>query len=113
MMREIPNVKVGAQVAFGLFAIRHDLNYLYDEVLKILGENTNGFTFPVAEYYYSGVIAVIHGRLGNISAARKNAVAALAAADKKHSGFARHPKVGLVDQPDPELHKELLSLASK
>jgi tetratricopeptide (TPR) repeat protein len=113
-MRIIPNVKPNAPVSYGLFVIEHKLSRLYPEVLKILNEfiDTNsGLTFPITEYYFYGIQAVILFRNGDFEEAKSFAVMAIIASTKRHSGFNRHPTVGLVILPDVELYKELIKIS--
>jgi tetratricopeptide (TPR) repeat protein len=109
-MRAIPNIKPSTQFSFGLFVIEHKISRLYKEAIMVLDEFTDRLEFPFIEYYYYGIRAVILNREGNGIEAKSIAIKALQASEKEHSGFSRHPGVGLVNQPNEIIHSELQRL---
>lgn len=109
-MRAVPNVKPNTQFSFGLFVIEHKINRLYKEAIMVLDEFTDRLEFPFIEYYYYGIHAVILNREGSSVEAKILAIKALQAFEKEHSGFSRHPKVGLVNRPSRIIHSELQRL---
>jgi tetratricopeptide (TPR) repeat protein len=113
-MREVPNVKPNVPFSFGAFVIERKISRLYKEVLRILdefNEMKNGTVFPITEYYFYGIKAIILNREGISKEAKPLAQKALAASEKQFSGFSRHPKVGLVNKTEEMLYNELVSIA--
>ena len=113
-MREIPNVKPNVQFSFGLFVIEHNISRLYKEALMILDEFKDigdGKVFPITEYYFYGLKAIVLHREGNIKEAKHLALKAITASEKQYSGFSRHPKVGLVNKKEDMFYNELASVA--
>jgi len=108
-IREQPNVRPNSPLRFGVFAVKYDWSDLYKEVLEVFEEfiDVGNLRFPKTEYYYFAVMAIISDYFGRKVEANEYAVAALAASRKKHSGFAYHPDVGLVETPDEDIDKKL------
>jgi tetratricopeptide (TPR) repeat protein len=111
--RVFPSVRTSCWLDFPWFVVLHQKTQLHDEVRAILGEFhfKNGLTFPVERYRYAAIRALLADADGNQSEAREFARAALQSAASTHSGFAYHPRVGLVREVDPEVHDRLTALA--
>jgi hypothetical protein len=76
----------------------------------MLDEFTGSLIFPIIEYYYCGIRAVLLNLDGKRIEAKPFAIKAIQAAGQEHSGLSHHPKVGLVNQPNEILHSELLKV---
>ena len=94
----------------GMFAVCHGREDLHDEVLDAFPEWST-LTFPIHRYQHSVVLAIISDSCGYREEARRFAQRALEAAAVTHSGFGYHPKVGLLDKPEPQIHKRVQRLA--
>jgi hypothetical protein len=66
--------------------------------------------FPQDRFEVASARSLIAAELGDADTAKAQAVAALAAATETHSGFARHPNIGLV-RPEAPLLLRLRRLA--
>jgi tetratricopeptide (TPR) repeat protein len=107
--RNKPNVHTYAPLGFGMFVVRNNRTDLYDETLAIFNEfiDSNEIIFPDAKYMYYSASAIIAERLNQKETARECAKKALQAANTDHSGFSRHPKVGLVKDRDKIIETKL------
>ena len=115
-MREFPNVKPNVQFTFGIFVIENNINKLYKKVMEILDEfdeMKSGIVFPVTEYYFYGIKAIILNREGDFVTSKPLTQKAIAASEKQYSGLSRHPKVGLVDETGNLFFNELVSIFNK
>ena len=113
-MREVQNVKPNVPFSFGTFVIEHRISRLYKEVLLILDEfidSKHGIVFPITEYYFYGIKAIILNREGYFKESTPFAQQAITASHKQHSGLSRHPKVGLVNKMADVFYNELISIA--
>src|ERR1043166_6834050 len=59
--RDFPNVRTQAWLSFGSFAVERQLTHLYYEVSDVLREfrDESGLTFPIIEYKYAAINAII------------------------------------------------------
>jgi len=110
-MRKRPNIKIN-DLGFCVFVLEHKLANLYPEVLQMLREYKEQLLFPVQEYYYFGVLAILASRLGDSESARRYASRALSASSKTFSSLPRHPTFGLVENKNSWTYKELKGLIS-
>ena len=107
-----PNVRTHAWIDFGWLAIQHGSAELYEDVLKMINEQPDPvLLLPFDRYRLNAVLAVIADELGEREAARRHATTALQAASESKSGLRYHPKLGLVKNVEPDLHRRLWSLA--
>ncbi len=67
--------------------------------------------FPVTQYKLALVMALIAWEQADRTTARRFARIALDASAKQESGLSYHPKVGLVEEPDEDLHARLEAIA--
>ena len=111
--RNFPNVRTNAWLRFGWFAVENGLSDLYDEVLAAFKEfnDNGGLSFPIEEYRYCAVQAIIAQSQGDHSAARQFAARAIIEASKEHSGFRYHAKLGLVKSQPNWMESKLRALA--
>jgi hypothetical protein len=102
-------------VKFGRFVVERHLTELFDEAVGILEEFRRdccrGLSFPVIEYRYFAIRALISDANGDTASARKYAETALAEAAKDHSGLRFHLTVGLVGTSGRWFEKQLKALA--
>jgi hypothetical protein len=112
--RLVPNVRCGVHLEFAwLIAVRR-IAERYPDAVERLEEftDTSDLLWPINQYRYFGALALISDALGDRDGARRWAGDALAAAGRSESAFPRHPKLGLVDQPESGVYNELLRLAA-
>jgi tetratricopeptide (TPR) repeat protein len=111
--RDFPNVRTKAWLDFGWLVVERQLTDYYDEVSQVLGEfrEEGGLRFPATEYRYAAIQALLADYRGNKARAREFAQQALAEAAKEHSGFRRHPTVGLVGSESNTFANRLMTLA--
>jgi tetratricopeptide (TPR) repeat protein len=114
-----PNGQIGAWLEFGRIAVEHALVDLYDEFLNLVvarEDRPGGLAcwvmFPDHEYLLNACLAVIYASRGEGPRAREHARGALVAADRKHSGFRYHPRVGLVKDTHTALFRRISALGS-
>ncbi len=109
--REFPNVCTAAPLEFGLFVVRNHLSDQYSYALSILEEfEESNSTFPVQRFEVSAVRSLIAAGLGDKDIARMFAQQVLVEASAKHSGFWKHPRIGLVGKTEETLLEQLEKL---
>ena len=94
-----------------MFVVRHRQFELSDEVNEILQEYVNdgvpSLLFPSERYRFNAVLAIIAEHKGDKIGAKEKARRAIAAYDKKESGFRYHPEEGIVTKPNGVILKWL------
>ena len=100
-----------AELDFGWLAITIPMPSLYDEVLGVLDEFRSG-VFASEIYRDAAIRAIIHHSRGEHRPARDFAQLALNSAAVTKSQLPRHPGVGLVNSPDPDVHAQLQSIVA-
>ena len=109
--REFPSVQTQAWSRYALLIATTHLRELYGDALKVLQEHKPGATaFPVDGFLWNAANALICEDRGEDQAAREYASKALEFAGLTHSGFPRHPRVGLVGTQYKELKTALRGL---
>lgn len=113
--RNIPKIRGSAPLYFGMFAVRHNQTNLYSEIQAVFNEllNENDIIFPNAKYMYFATNAIIAEEYGQLELAKQCAEKALQAAAMEHSGFNRHPQVGLVEKRDEVVEKRLRKILKR
>jgi hypothetical protein len=93
--------------------VEKQLTRLYDEVADVLQEfrSKGGLSFPVLEYRYAAIQAILADGRNDMTQARDFARIALAEAAKDHSGLRYHPTVGLVGSERNTFASRLRTLA--
>jgi tetratricopeptide (TPR) repeat protein len=111
--REFPHVRTNAWLDFGWLVVERELTDLYEEAARTLQEfrDSAGIAFPSTAYAYSAIQAVLHAARGDKARAREFARQALTEADKVHSGFRYHPRLGLVGSERHTFEERLKALA--
>lgn len=109
---ECPNVRVESGLKFGWFVVRYEMEELYDEVLQALESTETNLVFPINQYKYFAIIAIISDSLDDQGYAKRMANNALEAMAKQESPFSYHKKIGLVRCPDKDMVKKLKRLAA-
>jgi tetratricopeptide (TPR) repeat protein len=82
----------------------------FERALQLLDLHRNRLMFPVDYFKWNAALALIADSLGDAAPARTHAEAALAYAEKAHSGFRNHPGVGLVSSAFAEVESSLRRL---
>ena len=109
--RQRPSYRTTAWSEFVLLVADRRLESDFDEALRVLGENQSGLIFPKLMFAWHGAYALIQAQMGHRQGAKEHAVKALEAAQMGHSGFRRHPKIGLVGSEHDGIRKKLRHLA--
>lgn len=110
--RSLPSSMTTAHLGFGLLVALSPYPDLYDEALSVLDEFASSSTFPVEDFQAATIRALIADGKGEQAEASRQAQLALAAANRTHSGYARHATLGLVTGIEPSLEGRLRQLAS-
>jgi hypothetical protein len=108
----MPSYITTAHFDFGLLVALCPDPSLYNEALSVLDEFLSSSTFPIEDFKAATIPALIAGAMGEQAEASRQAQMALAAAEKAHSGYARHATLGLVSEIEPSLENRLKQLAS-
>ena len=111
VQRKTPGLITNAHLDFGILVATLPAPDLYDEALAVLAEFVGGSQFPIEEYQAAIARALIWHDKGDGLQSGRYAKAALAAASKTHSGFAKHAHLGLVENVPMELHNRIARLA--
>lgn len=110
--RKYPNYLTNVHIDFAVFAVRHKLTELYDEVVEILNEFESVSKFPIDLFQHWGCRSIIAEETDNASDAKLFANFALNAAKQVHSGFLKHPTMGLVTDQSCDFYKRIEEIAN-
>ncbi len=96
--RDFPSVRTDAWLELGWLVVERQLTQYYAEALEVLQEfrKEDGFQFPVTEYKYAAIQALLAEFRGEKARACEFARQALLQAARTTSGLQYHPRVGLV-----------------
>jgi tetratricopeptide (TPR) repeat protein len=94
--REFPNVVTNACSEYGLLVATEKISDLFDDVLKVLQGHKAVLLFPIEQFLWYGIHALITEARGEHQAAKEYAAKALHFSVLTHSGLRYHPKLGLV-----------------
>jgi tetratricopeptide (TPR) repeat protein len=96
--RDFPNFRTNAWLNFGWFVLENNLTDLFAEISNVMQEfwDESGMEFPLSAYRYLVIQSLLADDRGDTLGATEFARRALSEAQKDHSGFRRHPNVGLV-----------------
>jgi tetratricopeptide (TPR) repeat protein len=95
--KEYPQMRTNAKLDFAWLIATRGMTELYDEAIAIFESlEQMDMAFPMQRYQCATAQAFIADSLGERDAARLFAAKALSAAAERHSGFRRHPDLGLV-----------------
>jgi hypothetical protein len=111
----MPNVLTRAWLEYPLFVLSNRLTSLYDEIEHVISsrELDRHVSFPIEEYQLSAVKALLSDYRGQYSVAKIWAVQAIEAANRNHSGFRYHAKLGLVSNPGGPIHEQVVEIANR
>jgi len=109
--KELTNVRTRVWLAFPWLVVLRGMRDLYPEARQFLEWGERKATFPVEEYRLATVEALMAADEGDPAAAGRYARLALAAANRTHSGFRYHAKLGIVDNQLPDVKRRLEELA--
>ena len=84
----------------------------YEQALDLLERHKTRLTLPVDHFLWHATRALILGDVGAIDAAKMHAAQALEAAALDHSGFRRHPSVGLVGDSHSDIVAKVMGIAN-
>ncbi len=99
--RAYPNVRTNVYLDFAEYVVRYSCDNSFHEALLAMDEMPQtGTQFPVHDYLYHALKACLL-QSPNSDDARQHAELARMASAKLHSGFWKHPTIGLVEQ-EPE-----------
>lgn len=108
-----PSVRTDAYLSFAFEAVTRDDRALFDEVSRVCRAHASeSRPFPVQQFRWHAVQALLADAEQNTEVARTEASAALAAAAAFESGFRYHRTLGLVHGVPQELDKRLRLLAT-
>jgi tetratricopeptide (TPR) repeat protein len=103
--RDFPNVRTNVPLEFAQFVVQNELSALFREALSVLDEVRGvGTQFPSCDYMHYSLKACLLDSLG-MDGAKSNVEMANSAAGRTHSGFWKHPTLGLVEE-EPNWLKE-------
>ncbi len=111
VQRKKPGCITRAHEGFGWLAATVPYPRLFDEALSVLDEFQYSHDFPAGEFRSAAVRALIWDAKGDRKKASEYANAALAANLKHYSGFANHPRLGLVEKIEPGLRSKIEEIA--
>jgi len=111
--REFPNVITPAWSEYGLLVATEKMSELFDDALKVLQEHKTGLLFPIEQFLWYGIYALITDARGERQAAKEYAAKALHISGLTHSGLRYHPKLGLVEARYESLKATLRWLAAE
>jgi len=94
--REFPNCRTHAYLDFARLVVDAERTELFQRACDLLTERQDWAVFPVDRYRLLGTQALLFHALGRQTEAGVSARLALAAATEEHSGFSKHPELGLV-----------------
>ena len=106
-----PNSRSQLWLDFPWLIVTRGLSHLFSEIDTFLDWGNRNTTFPIEEFRLNTILAFVADVNGDANASRVHAQAALSASAKEHSGFSRHPTVGLVGTPDATVLTRLQGLA--
>ena len=107
---EFPNLRTQAYVELPyLVAVRGTVNH-YARAVEVLDAHQERLMFAIDHFKWNAAQAIIAHALGNPTAAKLYAAAALSAAERDNSGFRYHPTVGLVQNNYSEIQTLLRRL---
>lgn len=105
--RRCPNYLTGAPNSFALFVIQHNLQDQFELAASVLIEFNVHMIMPLEIYEHYGCLAIFAQKEGLQIEAKTFAQLALDAASRVHSGLWKHPKLGLVKDPESDFHKRI------
>ncbi len=106
-----PQVRTSAGSDLAMLIAVNRLADRYDQALEVSVWPPGQLELPALRFAYHAPRALIFADRGLKEDARQEAEAALAAADRQHSGLSRHPTVGLVANDERALKERLMQIA--
>ena len=111
--REFPNVITAAWSEYGLLVATEKMSELFDDALRALQEHKTGLLFPIEQFLWYAIYALIADARRERQAAKDYAAKALHFSGLTHSGLRYHPKLGLVEARYESLKATLRRLAAE
>lgn len=97
---EFPNSLTQAYLELPKLILENNFIGRYKQALEILDKRKSQPAFPIERFRLHSISALIFNELGERVLAKNQAAQALDAANRTHSGMAKHSKLGLVDKKE-------------
>jgi tetratricopeptide (TPR) repeat protein len=110
--QQYPRLLTYAWLDLPFLIIAHRIRHLYARALELLHQHSGRVMFPVDRFRWHAACALICVAQGESPLAKKHAQQSLAAASDEHSGFVRHPTVGLVGTQYAQIREQLLAVVA-
>lgn len=112
--RRMPNIITEARTALPFLIATRQLRDHYDRALELLSkQDPDDVEFPVTHFLRHAAFSLIYSDLSKGKQARSHARHALGWAERKHSGFNKHVRLGLVGNEHARLRRRLREIAGK
>lgn len=111
--KEYPSHRVGTAIQFAWFAVRNEIAELYDEVISIIEPDKVDFAWPISQFKFFSILAVVSDYYGDTVPSIRFAKNALEAMAKQESPFRYHKALGLVKNPDKAIVKKIKKISCK
>jgi tetratricopeptide (TPR) repeat protein len=109
----VPNFRTWAFHELPVLIATERMSARYDRAIQVLMTHKDRLTFPAQLYQWHGALALILHEQGRTLEAKNEAELALEAARMTHSGFQRHPNIGLVHDTADEFGNRLRQIVGK
>ncbi|MBI5361574.1 MAG: hypothetical protein HZA53_00245 [Planctomycetes bacterium] len=111
--RLMPSIITEARTALPFLIATRQLRSHYDRAVQILArQDPHDLEFPVTHFQRHAALALICSDLPDREHARTHARLALEWAEQDHSGFHKHPSLGLVGKEHARLRRRLREIAN-
>ncbi|MBY0423476.1 MAG: hypothetical protein K2Q06_14310 [Parvularculaceae bacterium] len=110
---EFPQLRTQSYLWLPLLIVTRSLKARFDQAMSILEANRDQAMFPVDRFHWNALRAIILTESGDALRALDAANAALSAAAEVHSGFHKHPTIGLVGERQETLFARVSAIAGK
>jgi tetratricopeptide (TPR) repeat protein len=110
--RKCPNHQTLGPTSFSMFVVEHEITDLYETVVSVLNEFRSLSRIQFVDYQDWGCLAIIASNTGLKDDAIELAKRALECAHRTHSGFNKHPTVGLVSDRESAFYQKVQKIAN-
>jgi tetratricopeptide (TPR) repeat protein len=110
--RVYPSLKTQAYLDFACLVVEARILHFYSRALEVLESHRDRPMFPVDRCRANGARALLLQHSGRTREARDAANLAMAAASETQSGFRYHQQLGLVNDTENALAKQIAALAT-
>jgi tetratricopeptide (TPR) repeat protein len=105
-------VRTVAYIDYPFLIVSNGLKELYEGCLTVLETHQKRLMFPLDHFKWHASRALVLSAQGKHTEAKKDACAALNAANKEHSGFRYHRNIGLVGRKYEDIQNKLENLCN-